>query len=187
VGRTRRMIKPQNLRLSARMILPGVKTCEGLLSNAAALKSSSAKMVGNSLTLWYIGLPAKLGTFPKYRVPSHQPISRCYLKSPGRSYSIVVASPAILAQNTTYSFDNFDTANGVKVHVEPALAPKKTSKSKRQPGPSPIPTSKTECAIDVFERTAGFNFRCRRVPPRLYHRQRTNRQLRDRVGEAQRS
>jgi len=47
---------------------------------------------------------------------------------------IVAASPAVLAQSSTYSFDNFDTANGVKVHVEPALAPKKTSKSKRQTG-----------------------------------------------------
>jgi hypothetical protein len=53
-------------------------------------------------------------------------------KFPWSIVLIVVASPAVLAQSTTYSFDNFDTAGGVKVHVEPALAPKKTSKSKRQ-------------------------------------------------------
>jgi len=45
---------------------------------------------------------------------------------------IVVASPAILAQSAAYSFDNFDTANGVKVFVEPPPALKKISKSKRQ-------------------------------------------------------
>jgi transglycosylase-like protein with SLT domain len=45
---------------------------------------------------------------------------------------IVVAAPTILAQSTTYSFDNFDTVNGVKVHVDPPPALKKLSKSKRQ-------------------------------------------------------
>lgn len=48
---------------------------------------------------------------------------------------IVIASPAILAQSSSYSFDNFDTANGVKVYVEPPPAPKKSSKSTR-PGAS---------------------------------------------------
>lgn len=45
---------------------------------------------------------------------------------------IVVASPAALAQSSPYSFDNFDTANGVKVHGEPSAALKKISKSTRQ-------------------------------------------------------
>lgn len=42
---------------------------------------------------------------------------------------IVVTSPAILAQSSTYSFDNFDTVNGVKVFVEPPARPKKGSKA----------------------------------------------------------
>ena len=51
------------------------------------------------------------------------------------SWSIVlifVASPLVLAQSSTYSFDNFDTTNGVKVYVEPPPALKKISKSTRQ-------------------------------------------------------
>jgi soluble lytic murein transglycosylase-like protein len=49
---------------------------------------------------------------------------------------IVAASPAILAQTAPYSFDNFDTANGVKVFVEPPAAMKKIPKSKRQNAPA---------------------------------------------------
>ena len=45
---------------------------------------------------------------------------------------IIVASPFVLAQSSTYSFDNFDTTNGVKVYVEPSPALKKISKSTRQ-------------------------------------------------------
>jgi hypothetical protein len=47
---------------------------------------------------------------------------------------IVVASPIVLAQSPTYSFDNFDTANGVKVRVEPLPTLKKISKSTGRPG-----------------------------------------------------
>jgi soluble lytic murein transglycosylase-like protein len=47
---------------------------------------------------------------------------------------IVIASPIVLAQSSTYSFDNFDTANGVKVYVEPPPALKQISKSTRQAG-----------------------------------------------------
>ena len=46
---------------------------------------------------------------------------------------IAVASAAALAQSSTYSFDNFDTTNGVKVYVEPTAALKKNAKSPRQP------------------------------------------------------
>ena len=52
---------------------------------------------------------------------------------------VVAAAPAVLAQSSTYSFDNFDTANGVKLKVEPPAAPKKTSKSKRPTGLSVTP------------------------------------------------
>ena len=45
---------------------------------------------------------------------------------------IVVASAAALAQSATYSFDNFDTTNGVRVHVDPPPALKKNSKSSRK-------------------------------------------------------
>ena len=37
---------------------------------------------------------------------------------------IAFASPVVLAQNPSYSFDNFDTANGVKIHVEPPPVPR---------------------------------------------------------------
>src|SRR5260370_38282421 len=36
-----------------------------------------------------------------------------------------------LAQNTAYSFDNFDTRNGVRVQVEPPKAPAKVSRTRR--------------------------------------------------------
>jgi len=45
---------------------------------------------------------------------------------------IVVASPAILAQSSSYSFDNFDTVNGVKVYIEPPSPLKKNSKLTRR-------------------------------------------------------
>lgn len=51
------------------------------------------------------------------------------------SWSIVliaVTSPAVLAQASAYSFDNFDTANGVKVYIEPPSPLKKNLKSARQ-------------------------------------------------------
>ena len=50
-------------------------------------------------------------------------------KIPWSIVLIVIASPIVLAQSSTYSFDNFDTANGVKVYVEPPPTPKKLSKS----------------------------------------------------------
>jgi len=43
-----------------------------------------------------------------------------------------------LAQNTAYSFDNFDTRNGVRVQVEPSKAPAKVSRSRR---PTRIPSA----------------------------------------------
>jgi soluble lytic murein transglycosylase-like protein len=56
---------------------------------------------------------------------------------------IVMASPAILAQSSTYAFDNFDTTNGVKVYVEPPPALTKISKSKRKAGVVVTPTEAT--------------------------------------------
>jgi hypothetical protein len=44
---------------------------------------------------------------------------------------IVLASPVALAQNASYSFDNFDTANGVKIYVEPSPMPAKRSRSRK--------------------------------------------------------
>ena len=43
-------------------------------------------------------------------------------------FSLVAAAatPAI-AQNTSYSFDNFDTLNGVRIHVEPSKLPARTA------------------------------------------------------------
>src|SRR5260370_9102033 len=43
-----------------------------------------------------------------------------------------------LAQNTAYSFDNFDTRNGVRVQVEPPKAPAKVSRTRR---PNRIPST----------------------------------------------
>jgi soluble lytic murein transglycosylase-like protein len=43
-----------------------------------------------------------------------------------------------LAQNTAYSFDNFDTRNGVRVQVEPPKAPAKVSRTRR---PTRIPSA----------------------------------------------
>jgi hypothetical protein len=43
---------------------------------------------------------------------------------------LFISAPA-LAQSTAYSFDNFDTRNGVRVYVEPATAPISVPRSKR--------------------------------------------------------
>ena len=50
---------------------------------------------------------------------------------------LFVCAPA-LAQNTAYSFDNFDTRNGVRVQVEPPKAPAKVSRTRR---PTRIPST----------------------------------------------
>lgn len=36
---------------------------------------------------------------------------------------VALTAPVVLAQNATYSFDNFDTSSGVKIQVEPARRP----------------------------------------------------------------
>ena len=41
---------------------------------------------------------------------------------------LIASTPAAFAQSTTYSFDNFDTQNGVRVHVEPVTAPPAAAK-----------------------------------------------------------
>ena len=52
----------------------------------------------------------------------------------------VLSSPGALAQSTSYSFDNFDTANGVKVAVEPPVVSAKPSKSRRPAAAIPSST-----------------------------------------------
>ena len=50
---------------------------------------------------------------------------------------LVVASPVALAQNATYSFDNFDTARGVRVRVDPApAAAKRSARNDKRAGAS---------------------------------------------------
>ena len=44
---------------------------------------------------------------------------------------ILFGCAPVLAQNTAYSFDNFDTRNGVRVQVEPPKAPAKVSRTRR--------------------------------------------------------
>ena len=51
--------------------------------------------------------------------------------------TILFACAPALAQNTAYSFDNFDTPNGVRVQVEPPKAPAKVSRTRR---PTRIPS-----------------------------------------------
>lgn len=46
------------------------------------------------------------------------------LKSPLAVALLMVATPVAFAQKATYSFDNFDTSNGVKVYVSPDSAQK---------------------------------------------------------------
>lgn len=36
---------------------------------------------------------------------------------------VIFTAPAVFAQNAAYSFDNFDTRNGVKIHTEPVRPP----------------------------------------------------------------
>lgn len=49
----------------------------------------------------------------------------------------VLVSPAALAQNASYSFDNFDTANGVRIYVEPP-PPVTKRPAKTRKGASPV-------------------------------------------------
>lgn len=44
---------------------------------------------------------------------------------------ILFGCAPVLAQTTAYSFDNFDTRNGVRVQVEPPAAPVKVSRTRR--------------------------------------------------------
>jgi soluble lytic murein transglycosylase-like protein len=68
---------------------------------------------------------------------------------------VVVTSPAVLAQSANYSFDNFDTANGVKVYVEPPPAPRKTSKSPRAAVSLTAPPTST--AVRLTSMSVGSN------------------------------
>ena len=45
---------------------------------------------------------------------------------------MLLASVPVLAQSTTYSFDNFDTHNGVKIYTEPAAARPAPLRSRRR-------------------------------------------------------
>ncbi len=51
---------------------------------------------------------------------------------------ILFGGAPALAQNTAYSFDNFDTRNGVRVQVEPPKAPAKVSRIRR---PTRVPSA----------------------------------------------
>jgi hypothetical protein len=59
-------------------------------------------------------------------------------KFPRIALVILFGCAPVLAQNTVYSFDNFDTRNGVRVQVEPPKAPAKVSRTRR---PSRIPSA----------------------------------------------
>jgi len=46
---------------------------------------------------------------------------------------VVAASPVVFAQNASYAFDNFDTTNGVRVHVDPPpIAAKRSAKNDKR-------------------------------------------------------
>ncbi len=49
---------------------------------------------------------------------------------PWVAFFLVLASAPILAQSTSYSFDNFDTLNGVRIYVEPPKAPASAARSR---------------------------------------------------------
>src|SRR5215470_18110611 len=70
-----------------------------------------------------------------FRLPRHTSQTASMISKISWSIALIaIASGAALAQSSTYSFDNFDTTNGVKVHVEPTPPLKKNSKSTRQLG-----------------------------------------------------
>ena len=49
---------------------------------------------------------------------------------------LITSAPAAYAQSVSYSFDNFDTSNGVRIHTQPVVAPlpvaRRGSRSNRQ-------------------------------------------------------
>ena len=76
--------------------------------------------------LWYHSF-AYLGAIPsdlRYLIRvTHTPMKRIFFLS---LFVTVAAVPGI-AQSTSYSFDNFDTANGVRIRVEPPKLPARRS------------------------------------------------------------
>jgi transglycosylase-like protein with SLT domain len=48
---------------------------------------------------------------------------------------LITSGPAVYAQNASYSFDNFDTANGVRIYVEPVALPPATKRVSRSSRP----------------------------------------------------
>jgi hypothetical protein len=49
------------------------------------------------------------------------------LRFPLIAVLVVLMAPVAFAQNATYSFDNFDTSNGIKIHT-PAMHQQMVSK-----------------------------------------------------------
>ena len=76
---------------------------------------------------------------------------------PKFSWSIIliaVAAPVALAQSTPYSFDNFDTSNGVKIYTEPPQVPAKRLAKNRKVSATSTPASTTTVNIPTVRLTS---------------------------------
>ena len=55
---------------------------------------------------------------------------------------LVAAAPVAFAQSASYSFDNFDTVNGIKIYTPPPQVPPRSPRNRRTPvAPAPVSTA----------------------------------------------
>ncbi|HEY3102418.1 MAG TPA: lytic transglycosylase domain-containing protein, partial [Pyrinomonadaceae bacterium] len=64
------------------------------------------------------------------------------------------AAPVALAQSTPYSFDNFDTSNGVKIYTEPSQVPAKRLAKNRKVSATSTPASTPTVGISTVRMTS---------------------------------
>src|SRR5436309_14083483 len=62
-------------------------------------------------------------------------------KIPPAALLLLLVCAPVLAQSQSYSFDNFDTTNGVHIYVEPIKARAANTKSRRRTAPASKPVS----------------------------------------------
>jgi hypothetical protein len=81
-------------------------------------------------------------------------VSSMLLKFSWSIILIAVAAPVALAQSAPYSFDNFDTSNGVKIHTEPSQVPAKRLAKNRKVSATSTAASTTRADIPTVRMTS---------------------------------
>jgi soluble lytic murein transglycosylase-like protein len=66
---------------------------------------------------------------------------------------LITSAPAAYAQSASYSFDNFDTANGVRIYVEPVALPPATKRVSRSSRPVMTTSSESGNVSSIIQPT----------------------------------